>query len=296
MKILLTGGTGLIGRAFIHQFKQHQITVLTRYMAKAKKRLPASVECIDSLAALHNLDGFDAVINLAGEPIIDKRWSEKQKKAICQSRWQITEKLVTLFAHSHTPPKVFLSGSAIGIYGNSGDETVNESALIEECDFPSSLCVRWENIAKQAESYTRVILLRTGIVLARDGGALAKMLLPFKCCLGGTIGNGRQYMSWIHYQDHINAMQYLLTEKNISGVVNLVSPVAETNQIFVQILAKALGRPAVLPMPKRILQCLLGESSCLLLDSQRVMPQKLLESGFNFTFSNLRSAFADLLN
>jgi hypothetical protein len=295
MKILMTGGTGLIGLAFIKRFAECQVTVLTRSIAKNKAVLPPTVSLIDSLQHLHNLDAFDAVINLAGEPIIDKRWSEKQKQVISQSRWQLTQQLVELFACSQKPPAVFLSGSAVGIYGDRGDEFLTEASAVQVCDFPSKVCHRWESIAMQAEPYTRVVLLRTGIVLAPHGGALAKMLLPFKCCLGGRIGNGQQHMSWIHYQDHINAMHHLLTEKSISGAVNLVSPEAEVNRVFTQTLARSLHRLAILPMPKSILRYLLGESSCLLLDSQKVVPQKLLESGFDFTFHSLKSTFADLL-
>ena len=295
MKILITGGTGLIGLAFIRQFKECQFTVLTRSIPKAKAVLPASVKLIDSLEDLQNLDAFDAVINLAGEPIIDKRWSDKQKVVICQSRWHITQQLVELFARSQKPPQTFLSGSAIGVYGNRGGEILTEASSVEENDFPTTLCLRWENIARQAEPYTRVVLLRTGIVLASHGGAISKMLLPFKCYLGGRIGNGHQYMSWIHYQDQINAMYYLLGEESISGAVNLVSPEAERNTVFTQTLANVLHRIAIFPMPKTILQYVLGESSCLLLDSQNVLPQKLLNSGFGFTFHNLKQALVDLL-
>jgi len=270
-------------------------TVLTRSISKNKAVLPPTVKLIDSLQNLPHLDAFDAVINLAGEAIIDKRWSNKQKQVICQSRWQLTQQLVALFACSQKPPAVFLSGSAVGVYGDRGDEVLSEDSVVQECDFPTKVCLRWEDIAMQAEPYTRVVLLRTGIVLAPHGGALAKMLLPFKLCFGGRIGNGQQYMSWIHYQDHINAMHCLLTEKSISGAVNMVSPAAETNRVFTQTLARSLHRLAILPMPKSILRYLLGESSCLLLDSQKVVPQKLLESGFNFTFHNLKSAFADVL-
>ena len=298
MKILMTGGTGLIGQAFIQQFGEHQFTVLTRSMPAVmsnKAAWPKALNFIDSLDHFHNLDEFDAVINLAGEPIIDKRWSVKQKHIICQSRWAITQQLVVLFTHSLNPPLVFLNGSAIGAYGNRGDQTLTEESSVEVSDFSSQLCLGWEDIAMEAKPYTRVVLLRTGIVLAAHGGALAKMLLPFKCFLGGRIGNGEQYMSWIHYQDHINAMHYLLLEKSMSGAINLVAPEAQKNSIFTQTLAKSLNRVAILPIPKKTLQFLLGESSSLLLDSQRVMPQKLLESGFAFKFKSLKSALDDLL-
>ncbi|MDY0248497.1 MAG: TIGR01777 family oxidoreductase [Pseudomonas sp.] len=293
MNILITGGTGLIGSAFIHQFDDHQYTVLTRSPAHAKIQLPAYVQLIDSLERLDNLDNFDAVINLAGAAIIDKRWSDKRKQEICTSRWQMTEQLVALFAHSTKPPAVFLSGSAIGVYGQHGNDELTEDSTVQETDFPTKLCLHWEEIARRAEPYTRVVLLRTGIVLAPKGGALAKMLLAFKLCLGGRIGSGQQYMSWIHYQDHIHAMHYLLSASNLSGPVNLVAPNPQTNRQFTQALAKALGRIAIFPVPKQVLQLLLGESACLLLDSQKVLPKKLLNSGFQFEYPHLATALND---
>ncbi len=296
MNILITGGTGLIGNAFIHQYcAQYQFTVLSRSPLQAKKQLPADVIIIDTLSSLSDLNDFDAVINLAGEPIIDKRWSKQQKQIICDSRWVITQQLVDLFKVSNTPPTVFLSGSAIGVYGNQGNVEIDESYPVDANDFPSQVCERWEKIAQQAEPHTRTIYLRTGIVLSPQGGALKKMLLPFKCGLGGKVGNGQQYMSWIHYQDMISAMDYVLNEQRISGAVNMVAPVPETNQVFSKLLAKALNRIAILPVPKPALKYLLGESSCLLLDSQKVLPKKLLESGFVFSAPSLQLALADML-
>lgn len=304
MKILMTGGTGLIGEAFIRHFSDHQFTVLTRsvpfQLAKqsalnSNPAMPVRVGFIDSLDQLQNLNDFDAVINLAGEPIIDKRWSSKQKHIICQSRWSLTQQLVDLFTSSQTPPSVFINGSAIGAYGDRGDQIVTEASPVEVADFPTQLCLKWEEIAMGAAPYTRVVLLRTGIVLAAHGGALGKMLLPFKCYLGGRIGDGRQFMSWIHYQDHINAMHFALLENSISGVVNLVAPEAQRNSVFTQTLAQSLNRFAIVPLPRKILQLLLGESSCLLLDSQRIAPQKLLQSGFEFKFHSLKLALDHLL-
>ncbi len=296
MNILITGGTGLIAQAFIKRFINELLfTVLTRSPQAAKKKLPTSVNLIDSLNRLDDLNDFDAVINLAGEPIIDKRWRDQQKQLICQSRWQTTQDLVDLFAKSQTPPAVFLSGSAIGIYGDRFDEELNEDSKLEQNDFPTQICLQWEAIAQQAKTYTRVVTLRTGIVLSANGGALAKMIQPFKLGLGGRIGDGQQYMSWIHYLDHINAMFHILTTGSICGPVNLVSPQAERNQNFSQALAKQLHRPAIFPLPKFVLKCLLGESSCLLLDSQKVKPQTLLNSGFKFEYANLSSALDDLI-
>ena len=295
MNVLITGGTGLIGTAFIKQFNNLNFTVLVRSIAKAKATLPAHVALISSLDQLANLDDFDAVINLAGEPIIDKRWRDKQKDIICQSRWHTTEQLVALFARSSNPPKVFISGSAIGIYSDRGDDELPETAAVSACDFPSTLCSTWEQIATKASPYTRVVTLRTGIVLSTQGGALKKLLLPFKCFVGGPISHGQQYMSWIHYQDMIHGIYFLLSADKVSGPVNMVAPEPLPNRVFTQTLAGVLNRFAIIPAPKLMLWLGLGESSCLLVDSQRVVPQVLIKHGYDFKFSNLKAALKDLL-
>lgn len=297
MRILITGGTGLIGKAFIECFKNYKYTILTRNIKKnlSINRVNNNFDFIDSLASLKNLNNFDAVINLAGESIIDKRWTDKQKKIICDSRWQITQQLVELFKLSDKPPAVFISSSAIGIYGNRGYDVVDENTSIKICDFPSKICFNWETIANNAKPYTRVVLIRTGIVLSTKGGALVKIALFFKFFLGRRIGDGKQYMSWIHLQDHINAIDYLLNTTDISGAVNLVAPEPQKNIDFTKQLAKTLKRPAIFIQPKTFLKIILGEASCLLLDSQRVVPQKLIKYKFNFKFATLKTALADLL-
>lgn len=296
MKILITGGTGLIGRAFMSHYGDYHYTLLSRNAGALKKAIVTNnpVVMISSLEQLDNLDDFDAVINLAGEPIIDKRWSVKQKKVICDSRWELTQKLVSLFEASKDAPSVFVNGSAIGVYGDRGDEVLHEDVPVKVHDFSSQLCLGWEDIAHKASPFTRVVLLRTGIFLASNGGALAKMVLPFKLCLGGRISHGQHYMSWVHGLDHIRAMHFVLNQKSIQGPVNLVAPNPQKNTDFTQDLAKALNRIAIFPMPKKALQIILGESSCLLLDSQRVVPKKLTDNGFEFKFPNLAQAFADL--
>lgn len=296
MKILITGGTGLIGSAFIKKYSEHNYTVLSRSKKRAQDVLPPSAIIIETLKTLDNLNDFDAVINLAGEAIIDKRWSTHQKNTICQSRWKVTQQLTDLFAVSKNPPSVFLSGSAIGAYGNRGDEILNENAPTQEQDFPSKVCLEWEKLALQAQPFTRVITCRTGIVLTETGGALKKMLLPFQCGLGGNVSSGVQYMSWIHIQDHIDAMHHLLTDVSVSGTVNIVAPEPVKNSQFTQLLAKHLHRFAVIPVPKIALSVLLGESSCLLLDSQRVQPEKLLNSSFIFSYTHLDSALAAIFS
>ena len=296
MKILITGGTGLIGRAFMSHYGDYHYTLLSRTTGVLKQAIVTNnpVVMISSLEQLDNLDDFDAVINLAGEPIIDKRWSVKQKKVICDSRWELTQKLVSLFEASKDAPSVFVNGSAIGVYGDRGDEVLHEDVPVKVHNFSSQLCLGWEDIAHKASPFTRVVLLRTGIFLASNGGALAKMVLPFKLCLGGRISHGQHYMSWVHGLDHIRAMHFVLNQKSIQGPVNLVAPNPQKNTDFTQDLAKALNRIAIFPMPKKALQIILGESSCLLLDSQRVVPKKLTDNGFEFKFPNLAQAFADL--
>lgn len=295
MKILMTGGTGLIGSRFINDFEQHEYTVLTRSPYQAQRNLPAQTDIINDLSKLSNLNDFDAVINLAGEPIINKRWSQRQKALICQSRWLTTDKLVKLFAQSEMPPEVLISGSAVGIYGSHGEDFLTEHQGIFEHDFASRLCQRWETIAQEASTYTRVVNLRTGIVLDSKGGALGKMLPLFKCNLGGRIGDGQQFMPWIHIQDMINSISFLLNREHCEGPFNLVSPHAVTNYQFTEELAHVLDKRAYLPMPKAVLRPLMGESSALLLGSQRVVPEKLIEAGFHFDFPEIQDAFCDLL-
>lgn len=295
MKILMTGGTGLIGSRFIREFEQHQYTVLTRSPYQAKLDLPHHTNIINDLSKLDNLDDFDAVINLAGEPIMDKRWSQRQKGMICQSRWHTTDKLVKLFAQSETPPKVFISGSAVGIYGDHGEAFITEHQSVFAKDFASRLCQRWEKIAAEAMHYTRVVYLRTGIVLDPEGGALGKMLPMFKFSLGGKIGTGEQFMPWIHMQDMLNSINFLLKHSECEGPFNLVSPHAVTNYQFTAELAHTLDRQAFFNIPKSVIRPLLGESSALLLASQRVVPEKLIEAGYHFSFPEIEEALADLL-
>lgn len=295
MNILMTGGTGLIGTLFIKRFPTYEYTVLTRSIERAERVLPGSVCLISSLDVLENLDAFDAVINLAGEAIADKRWNDKQKQQLCDSRWKLTEKLISLFEKSNNPPAVFLSASAVGIYGNRGDKPLCEDTSIVVADFPSQLCFTWESIARKAEAYTRCVLLRTGVVLATEGGALKKMLLPFRCYLGARLGDGKQYMPWIHGHDQVNAMHFLLLNSLIHGPVNLVAPHQCTNKEFTETLASVLKRNAFLKIPARLLKLLMGESCCLLLDSQHISPNKLTRAGFEFSYPNLSSALRQLV-
>lgn len=300
MKILLTGGTGLIGRELLKHFTTHNVVLLTRSPENAKSVIyyadMGNVSYISDLGQFHDLNDFDAVINLAGEPIADKRWSKKQKQEICQSRWKLTEKIVDLIHASTSPPSVFISGSAVGYYGDQQQHPFDETLHVYHESFPHQVCAKWENIANRARSEaTRVCILRTGIVLAPDGGALGKMLLPYKCGLGGPIGSGKQYMPWIHMLDMVRAIVYLLETEHAHGEFNLCAPHPVTNKQFSQTLAKSLRRPHLLFTPKWALKLAMGESSTLLFDSIRAKPKKLTELGFRFSYSRIEPALKNLL-
>lgn len=296
MHILITGGTGLIGRALIPQLAPHEITVLTRSPEKAKRLLPEKVHAINHLSQLGSLNHIDAVINLAGEPIVDKRWTENQKGIICSSRWGITQKLVDLILEADTPPHTFISGSAVGYYSDQGDKIIDESLVVNGSDFAHSVCANWERIALRADSdLTRVCLLRTGIVLSDKGGALKKMLLPYQFGLGGPIGDGHQYFPWIHIDDMVGGIVHLLHHADARGPFNLTAPTPVTNKVFSQSLARSLRRPHFLFTPKFAISLMLGEAGQLLFDSQRAVPRALENSGYGFEYPDVQPALDDLL-
>lgn len=300
MKVLLTGGTGFIGRELLKHLTTHDVVLLTRDTQKAKQTLShtdmGNVTYISSLEHFHHLNDFDAVINLAGEPIADKRWTKKQKQIICDSRWKVTEKLVELIHASTTPPQVLLSGSAVGYYGDQQDHPFDESLHVNSQCFAHQVCSQWEQIANRARSeMTRVCLLRTGVVLAPQGGALLKMLPPYRLGLGGPLGNGRQYMPWIHMLDMVKGIKYLLETPHAHGEFNLSAPHPVSNKQFSQTLAKTLKRPHILRTPKWVMKVAMGESSALLFDSIRAKPKKLTELGFHFTYSRIEPALKNLL-
>ena len=272
--ILITGGTGLIGRTLVTALeKQYAMTVVTRDPSRAKRLLGEQVNCITS-EELTSVDKFDAILNLAGEPIADKRWSDAQKERICNSRWKITQQLVDLINTSSNVPSVFVSGSAIGVYGRQGDTVVTEDFTDFHDEFSRAVCQKWENIALQAN--TRVCIMRTGVVLSDEGGALSKMLMPFRLGLGGPISSGKQFMAWIHMQDMIDAIQHLLSNEDAHGVYNFTSPNPNTNSFFSIALAKRLERPCIFRVPAFVIKALMGESSDLVLYGQKVIPKRLL--------------------
>lgn len=292
MNILITGGTGLIGSALTQLWQtEHTIWILSR----AERQIDS--ENLKYITSLQQLDfnQLDAIVNLAGEPIANKRWTERQKNRICQSRWQVTEELSQLIRLAETPPHTLISGSAIGFYGRQDNQEITEEYQAFFPEFSHDICARWENLAMQASSpRTRVCLLRTGIVLAEKGGALKKMLPPFKLGLGGVIGSGEQYMSWIHLDDMVALIDFVLKYQTLQGAINAVAPKAVTNKVFTQELAKRVQRPALLPMPAVMAKLLFGEMSEILLYGQRVVPKKLQDAGFQFRYPQLGSALAAL--
>lgn len=296
MNILMTGGTGFIGRHFLARYPDYRYTLLVRDAAHASRLLGDKHQYITSLDALDLATAFDAVINLAGEPIVGVRWSDAQKDKLNKSRWKTTEAVVDWMLRAEQQPAVFLSGSAIGFYGTSKEARFCEANEPAVNDFSSLLCQRWESEAKLAEPKTRVVLLRTGVVLGTDGGALDKMLLPFKLGLGGPVGSGEQWMSWIHMKDYLSAMHHLLVSESCRGAYNLTAPEPVRNKRFVKALADALHRPCWMPLPAYALKLALGEASTLLLDGQQVIPQKLLDEGFAFSFPTVESAMKDLFD
>ena len=291
MKILITGGSGLIGSSLISMLRPCDVSVYTRNVAMAELILGHKVQFLSSLTHLSNLDDYDVVINLAGEPIVNKKWTDKQKHKIEHSRWSITENIVTLINAGENPPKLLISGSAIGFYGRQEDNIIDEKFSSAHDEFSHRLCERWEFLAKEAESdKTRVCILRTGVVITKRGGALQKMLLPFKLGLGGPIGDGSQYMSWIHLEDMLQGIAHLIANESCQGVYNFTAPNPVTNAEFSRELAASLSRPCVFKVPEFVLRLMMGEMADLVIYGQRVIPSRLEESGYKFIYPTISQA------
>ncbi|MFK3863769.1 TIGR01777 family oxidoreductase [Pseudoalteromonas rhizosphaerae] len=296
MHILITGATGLIGLHLCPELnKEHQLTVLTRNPANATKLLGENIHATDSLEEV-DFNNLDCIINLAGEPIVNKRWSDKQKQILRDSRISLTQQISAAINQCDTPPHTFISGSAVGFYGRQSTTVIDESFVDVTPEFSHQLCHDWEQAALQAESVnTRVCLLRTGIVLANNGGALAKMLPPFKLALGGPIADGQQGMSWIHIEDMINLIIHIINNVQLSGAINMTGPTPVSNSEFSQSLGKVLNRPAKITMPAWVLKLVMGEMADLLLYGQYVQPTKALDSNYCFRYKKLDSALTNLL-
>lgn len=299
--VLITGGTGLIGQALVEKLKQHHhdVTVLTRHKTKAEKVFDFDVMIVDDLYSIDPNIYFDAIVNLAGEPIADKRWSEAQKSRIYRSRVDSTYGLVKWMKTRLMMPSVLISGSAVGWYGDGKSSLLTEQSGFHQ-EYTHELCQDWEDAAQSAKELgCRVCIMRTGLVLSSKGGFLKKMLPSFKCYIGGPISNGRQYMPWIHIDDMVNAIMYLAFDsqrENLSGVYNLTAPKPVTNKEFSQTLAKTLGRPCAFFVPSLMLKLIFGEMAQLLLTGQNAIPERLSQAGFEFKYHNLAPALEDVLS
>ena len=295
--ILITGGTGFLGSALVFDLlnQQQPVAVYSRRVDAVTRAFGNKVQAITRIDQLPDAGSFKAIINLAGAGIFDQRWNDSRKTVLRDSRIKLTQQLADWIGQSKEKPEVLISGSAIGVYGEHGEEVLDENSLANP-DFSQKLCADWESAAQMVQAAgVRVCLVRTGLVLGRDGGLLKRMLLPFRFGLGGTLGHGQQWMSWIHIQDWLNVVKLMLEDSSMQGAYNLTAPGPVTNQVFSSTLANILNRPMLLPMPEKLLRFLLGEMANLVLGSQRVLPHRLLKQGFQFKFSQLDAALRNLL-
>jgi uncharacterized protein (TIGR01777 family) len=289
MNVLITGGSGFIGKALTRELRSagHNIIITTRRQSKSPDELTWTPP---GLIPPDVLSGIDAVINLAGESIASGRWTAKRKERILRSRVDTTQALVQSIEKSEKKPKTLVSASAIGYYGAHNDEFVIEDTP-PASDFLADVCVQWEKEALKAEkSGLRVVLLRTGGVLGPDGGALAMMTKPFKAFLGGPVGNGKQWFSWIHLDDEIGIIKYALENDSLSGPVNLTAPNPVTNGDFSNSLGRALRRPSWLAVPGFMVKLMLGELGAVILTGQRVLPDRALKAGYRFKYADVNEA------
>ncbi|HZN44510.1 MAG TPA: TIGR01777 family oxidoreductase [Nitrospiraceae bacterium] len=296
MRIIVTGGTGFIGHALVQTLLQngHAVTVLTRRACPAQNLL-GNTKVVEwnpmaSGSWEQEFSGVDAVINLAGEPIADGRWTESRKHSMTQSRIDATKAIVEALRAYSTRPCTLINASGIGYYGTSNGISIYETVGAGN-DFLADLCVKWEGEARRAEDFgVRVVRLRFGMVLENDGGALAKMVLPFRLFLGGPIMPGTQWVSWIHRQDVIGLVQWALSHLNVTGAVNAVSPDPVTMRTFCRTIGQVLNRPSWLPVPQFILRAGLGELGTVMTTGQRVLPQAALQGGYTFFYPTLEPA------
>lgn len=302
MKVIVTGSTGLVGRALVRSLLEegHSVTRLVRGEAQefrapgtSSVRWDPSGGTIDAAS----LEGHDGAVHLAGESIAGGRWTEEKKRRIRDSRVEGTRLLSQTLAGLRDKPSVLVSASAIGFYGDRGDEVLTESSAPGD-DFLSRVCREWEDETRAAaEAGVRVVNLRIGLVLSREGGALERMLTPFKLGAGGRIGSGEQYMSWVALDDLVGIIKRALSDESLSGPVNAVAPQPVTNAQFTKALGRALNRPTVLPVPAFAARLAFGEmADALLLSSARVEPRRLTDAGHSFAHPGIDGALRHVLN
>lgn len=302
MRVLITGGTGLIGRVLAVYLvgEGHEVVVLSR-APRRTTNLPSNVKMVRWDARTpsgwgHLADGADAIVNLAGENIGAGRWTAERKRRIHESRINAGRAVVQAVEDAKQKPRVVVQASAVGYYGPRGDEVVTEDTPPGD-DFLAQVCVEWEASTAPVEAMgVRRVVIRTGVVLSMEGGALPRLSLPFKLFAGGSLGGGRQWFPWIHITDEVAAIRFLMAHEEARGPFNLTAPHPLTNAAFSQVLGRVLRRPAWLPTPAVVLRLLFGEMATILLEGQRAVPRRLLEAGFTFRFPEAEAALRDLFH
>ena len=291
MRVLITGASGLVGRELQKSLaaKGYDMLLASRSEPADEQHIQWTVE--EGFAEPEKLEGLDAFVHLAGENVSGLRWTEEKKRSIRDSRVLGTRNVVTAISKLKNRPKVFVASSAIGFYGERGDEEITESSAAGD-NFLAEVSKAWESESRRAEDAgIRTVLLRTGIVLTKEGGALGTMLTPFKLGVGGVVGSGKQWMSWISMEDHIAVINYVIENENIRGAVNSVSPNPVTNEEFTKTLGDVLYRPTFLPVPEFAVSMVFGEmGDALLLASTKVLPKRLEDAGFQFKYPQLKPA------
>lgn len=290
MKVLITGGTGFIGRSVRSELVSQGKEVIT--LSRANRESTDLIKYVlwsykNPTDISEYINQSDIVVNLAGEPLSNTRWTREQKEVLYKSRVETTRLIVSAINNATRKPKKLISSSAVGIYGDRGDEKLSEASVLGN-GFLAHICKDWEAEAMKAQ--TNVVILRIGIVIGKGGGALRRMLLPFKMSLGGPIGSGDQYMSWISHRDVVGMTMFAIENNNVTGILNATSPEPVTNKEFASTLGKVVHRPAIMPIPGFALKILFGEIADTLLAGQRVYPKKVLEYGYNFKLPNIEDA------
>ncbi|MDB4941659.1 MAG: hypothetical protein JWP97_1193 [Labilithrix sp.] len=297
MTVLVTGATGSIGSHLLRELGS-DVVITSRDPDKARKTVPAvTIVRWDGLSALPagTLDGVEVIYHLAGEPVAEGRWTDEKKDRIRRSRVDSTRALVDAIGAAATKPKVLVSGSAVGIYGTRGDEVLTETSA-PGAGFLADVCVEWEKEALRAESAgVRVACVRTGVVLAREGGALAAMLPVFRSGLAGKLGDGKQWMPWIHMADIVALLLFAARDERVRGPVNGCAPEPVTNRTFTETMGHALHRPTLFTAPAFAMKLAMGEKAQIILASQRATPAEALRQGYAFRFPTLEGALRDLL-
>lgn len=297
MKIAITGGTGFIGRKLTALLvnEGHEIVILTRNPKPENQGISYTKWLSEDAAPEKELENVDAFINLAGVSINDGRWSAKHQKAIYTSRMEATDELLRIIDSLSKKPTIFVNASAIGIYPVSLDSEYTEQSIFSPNDFLGKTVLDWENKAKQVEQYgVRTVFMRFGVVLGNEGGALPLMTLPYKLFAGGTVGSGKQWVSWVHISDVIRAILFVLQNEHLYGPVNVTTPSPVSMKDFGKTIASVLNRPHWFPAPSILMKLVLGEKSKLVLEGQKVLPKVLMDEGFEYLFPRLELALKDL--